>query len=240
MPAMAQTFRIVLISEKSGKTYSVKVQPGIVIAALLFSVVLIGAVAFSGVGFFMMLQKHKALKASHENLERTVQRLRSEQHASEPLATGTRAEQEDVLRHSDRLSENHTTAQKKSPVEVDALKVRRCREPQELWVSFLLINRVGKERVSGYVWIVAQKTDVTPSRCALWPEGELVRDMPADYRKGSPFSIVRRKRVSGSLSLPEDAPGYNKLIVIIYDQSGGIITKQEYSLDPSSCMARKS
>lgn len=244
---MAQTFRIVLISEKSGKTYSVKVHPGILIAALFFTIMLIGAVVFSGAGFLMMFQKHKALKASHEDLQRIVQRLRTEHHVSEPLASGTSAGQESVSQQRDirsgdpqEISARQKSAGNAESVEVAGLEVHRGMAQRELRMSFSLINRVGRKRVSGYVCVVAQNTTVTPARRALWPEGELVGDMPKDYKKGIPFSIVHRKQVSGCITLPEDASEYNKLAVIVYDHSGNIITTQEYGLDLSSLTEKKS
>lgn len=244
---MAQTFRIVLISEKSGKTYSVKVHPGILIAAIFFTLMLIGAVVFSGAGFLMMSQKHKALKDSHEDLQRIVQRLRTAHNVSGPLAPGNSAGQESVPQQRDirsgdpqDLSAKQKTAEKAGPIEVAGLEVRRGTAQRELRISFSLINRAGKKRVSGYVCVVAQHSDAAPARYTLWPEGELAGHVPKDYRKGIPFSIVHRKQVSGCITLPENASEYNKLIVVVYDHSGNVITTQEYGRDLSSLMEKKS
>jgi len=194
----------------------------------------------------IMLNKHRALKASHESLELAVQRLRTEHDASghqeQEIRTGRDGlPQQKGDRSGDRQnpSAQVPAAAEGGSVEVAAFEAHRDDEQRELRIAFSLLNRSGRERVSGYVCVVAQNTGVSPARCVLWPEGELAGDMPKDYRKGVPFSITCRKQVRGSIKLSKDIPGYTRIAVIVYDATGAIITHQDYSLDQSGLPARK-
>jgi len=77
--------------------------------------------------------------------------------------------------------------------------------------------------ISGYLVVALVNAQVNPPRLAVYPEVEFKNGAPADYKKGTQFSISYGKIVQGQVDKLENAQDFNQAWVFIYDDEGKLL-----------------
>jgi len=232
---MAQKISIVLVSEKNGKSYSVKLHPGLLLLILLTALGGVLAAIVSSTGYIMMLKRHNDLLSSHERLAYEVQRLRQDYHDRSTAAQPTTAKPtvSDVPAASVQDNEPPRTAEQAggapSALALDAVTVENLPDGEALQVSFKLINRAAGTRISGYLFVIAHTTESIPPVFKSWPDAVLEGGTPRDFRQGSFFSITQYKRVTCRIEQAAAGIPMNRVTIVLYSKSGSRVLQQEYS-----------
>jgi hypothetical protein len=83
--------------------------------------------------------------------------------------------------------------------------------------------------VSGYLFIVLANGSTDPPRLAAYPDVALKEGSPADYKKGTLFSIKHGKTVKGQIDKLEQAVEYDQAWILAYSEEGELLMKKHLS-----------
>lgn len=119
-----------------------------------------------------------------------------------------------------------------SPLSIDDFDVTRVNLALDFNCSFKLVNKKpGTSKLTGYLFMVASSTDITPSAYITWPQADLENGIPKNYRQGSTFDIRHMKYIKGRINQDDIGTKFNHLEVIAYSQDGTIILKKGFSIE---------
>ncbi len=244
---MGKEIRMMLLSEKSGKSYTVKMHLVSLIA------IIIGCLLFISLSFvlaFRYMETYKQSRANKQQVNALSERLESlKKENREALLynkwaddiifrrynytdkTGREAPAvADSPRGGEALESSERTLH--STVDIDDFDIKRLNLEMDFEVSFKLINRTkNHKKISGYIYIIASNSDVKPEIYASWPQGKLVSGMPEDYTKGIDFAIRYMRYVRGRIVQPSIGPKFNRIDIIAYSEEGSIIMKKGYYIE---------
>ncbi|MFH1349833.1 MAG: hypothetical protein ABII26_02745 [Pseudomonadota bacterium] len=109
------------------------------------------------------------------------------------------------------------------------------REKSMMTVNFNLVNtKPDDDPASGYIHVVAMDRKVDPTREWVYPKVELQNGVPLNYRRGKPFLIKRFKPIQGEFILEPDSKTPSYIKVLVYDQTGNLILKEEFEVGGAS------
>lgn len=243
---MPKEFRIMLLSEKSGRSYSVKMRLVPLLCLLSAACCLVAVTIFSGAAYITINRQNADLKDSVLKLQAAVQRLQQENHEAALYKKWADAIIYRRFNYEDSAGKGATpplpsapavemkteTPDERSSLDIDEFDVRRINLDFDFEVSFKLINRSpSSKRLSGYLYIIALNTEVKPEIYAAWPLTEIVAGMPKDFKKGSTFSINYLKHVKGRIDQPDLGPKFNRVDVIAYNEDGNIMMKRGFYIE---------
>lgn len=242
---MAKEYRIMFLSEKSGRNYSVKLSP------LRLTLLLLAAVTLCGVAVVSLVLSAGALRQQSDALSRVerlqceVQQLRDRDRESalykqwadklifrrmNPVDADVASEADPGARSGEIAGAARNAAG--STLDIDGFDVRRINLALDFEVSFILINRkrsAGKQ--DGYLFIVAGNRDVQPERYDSWPAAELAGGVPVDCTRGSKFSIHYLKEVTGRITQPDIGARFNRVDILAYAGDGTLLMKRGYYIE---------
>jgi hypothetical protein len=117
---------------------------------------------------------------------------------------------------------------------VDAMELSLdpSRNGRSLSFRFRIANiHPDNKEVSGYLFVVVETLSEGLPHLAPYPEVELQDGDPADYRRGTAFSIKYGKSVRGRIDGLKKADEYTQAWVYIYDDDGELIMKKLLSTE---------
>jgi len=117
-----------------------------------------------------------------------------------------------------------------SIVSIKDLKIDR--RENSLSVNFKLArSSSGRSPIRGYIFIIAVDQSTDPPRFWPSPKAAFENGTPINPNKGQAFKIrnFRLIRVRWSFASAEKTPSL--LRILVYDQSGGLLLKEDYSLE---------
>ena len=117
-----------------------------------------------------------------------------------------------------------------SIVSIKDLKIDR--RENSLSVNFKLArSSSGRSPIRGYIFIIAVDQSTDPPRFWPSPKAAFENGTPINPNKGQAYKIrnFRRIRVRWSFASAEKTPSL--LRILVYDQSGGLLLKEDYSLE---------
>ena len=243
---MPKEFRIMLLSEKSGRSYSVKMRLMPLLCLLAAVCCLIAVTLFSGAAYITSKRQNAGLQDAVLKLQADVQRLQQENYEAALYKQWADAIIYRRFNYEDTAGKGASTLPRsalapevkaeppaeQSPLDIDEFDVRRVNLDFDFEVSFKLINRSpSSKRLSGYLYIIALNTEVKPEIYAAWPSEEIVAGMPRDFKKGSTFSINYLKHVKGRIDQPDLGPKFNRVDVIAYNDDGNIMMKRGFYIE---------
>jgi len=101
-------------------------------------------------------------------------------------------------------------------------------------VNFNLLNVSKNKSVSGYTHIIAIQKAEDTTRNWSYPKETLSHGLPANFRRGQPFIIQRYKPIEGRFKL-DPVVGYPSLLkILVYNQAGELILKNEFDFNNNS------
>jgi hypothetical protein len=157
-----------------------------------------------------------------------------ESAAEEPEPSG-RSEEAAAGDNPPSLYQNVTGdlgAPEKPPVDADRLSVMAGHDNKSLRFQYSLSNiDPGDDPVSGYLFLILANEDTNPPTTATYPEVELADGLPADFTKGTVFSIRHGKTVRGRFKGLENASGFDKAWVLAFDNEGRILMKKKLPIN---------
>ncbi len=89
----------------------------------------------------------------------------------------------------------------------------------------------GNKAVAGYLTLVLVNQKDNSAAVATYPEVDIKDGLPADFRKGTQFSISYGKTVRGRIEKLEDAGNFTEGWVFVYSQDGKILLKKNLKAD---------
>lgn len=97
--------------------------------------------------------------------------------------------------------------------------------------SFSLNNlSPGNRTVSGYVSLILSGGGTQAPYYIAFPQMEVEKGLPKDYRKGQSFSIQRLKIVSGTIERVPPGVIFNNATIIAYSNDGRILHKKTHEI----------
>jgi hypothetical protein len=235
-----------LLSEKSGRSYSVKMRLLPLLCLLLALCCLAVFTLLSGAGYMAISRRNAGLRDSVLKLQADLQRLQQENREASLYKQWAdaiiyrRFNYEDAAakgappqpRNDPAGDVKNEAASEQSPLDIDEFGVQRVNLDFDFEIYFKLINRSQSgKRLSGYVYIIALNTEVKPEIYAAWPPAEIVSGMPRDFKKGSTFSINYLKHVKGRIEQPDLGPKFNRVDIIAYSEDGNIMLKRGFYIE---------
>jgi hypothetical protein len=123
-----------------------------------------------------------------------------------------------------------TSGMEASVVRIKELKMDR--HGTSLSVNFKLARAgSGRSPIRGYIFVIAVDRSTDPP--LLWPspKADFENGTPVNPNKGQAYKIrnFRRIRVRWSFASAEKMP--SELRILVYDQSGGLLLKEDYRLE---------
>jgi len=238
-------YTIVLVSEKSGRHYSMKL--GLLVLVLL-SAGLAGLVSLSWISMHSLATDKSAQTESLGRIAQLERELAELQQSSEEFALYRQWADRIIYRrlnYEDSAGQGAprlpaasldgkaiSDGQQTSLLDVDELEVQRVNLDLDFEVAFKLVNTSGDSRkVAGFCFIVASNAEVVPVSYASWPQVTIVSGMPGDFRNGLEFAIRSLKKVRGRITQPVTGPKFNRIDLIAYSQDGNIIMKRGYYIE---------
>jgi hypothetical protein len=105
----------------------------------------------------------------------------------------------------------------------------------KLSVSFRLeVSQPGANRVRGYLHIIAEDSTSDPRQWWAYPRQKLINGLPENFRSGHAFSIYRSRLIHGRIQLGSPSISPSAIKVLIYDQSGTLVTEKNLELTHES------
>ncbi|MCX8043432.1 MAG: hypothetical protein N3B18_04825 [Desulfobacterota bacterium] len=231
---MERKFSLVLISEKSGKSYSLKIQPVILLCIVVVIFVLTVVSVMSSAGYITLCRKHDALLDAYARLERELHRIQKETQSRTSLQLfpeAPNAAPDKLMQPTSSVKDNQTGTVQNfaghyTPIAIEAISVHSTEAGHALRVSFRLLNRTAGTRITGYLCVVAY--DDTGGY-GTWPELEVKDGVPREYRRGHAFSILRYKYIEAHIKHAADGQNFTRVAVLVYDEHGNLMARHEHA-----------
>ena len=116
------------------------------------------------------------------------------------------------------------------PLDVEKLSLVPDEGTDTVSFQFILNNIDPKNKtISGYLFIVLTNSSTNPPRLAAYPEVELKDGLPADYKKGTLFSIRHGKTVKGQIEHLDKAIDYQHAWILAFSEGGELLMKKHLS-----------
>jgi hypothetical protein len=182
----------------------------------------------------------KALKRSRqltafleEYISHTEERPETpSQAAKEGTAQGKRAES------SKSASSKDAAERAKANSRADLFQMKDIQIEQQgakLSISFRLeVSQPGATAVTGYLHVIAEDSTSNPRQWWVYPRQKLANGLPENFRSGYAFSIYRYKLIHGRIQLGSPSISPSAIKVLIYDQSGTLVTEKNLEVTHES------
>ncbi len=244
---MSKEFRLMILSEKSGRNYSIKTR---LMPLLLLIFGFFGIIALTVISIANYVHVYQQITDAEQmigTLEKDLAELKEQNREAVQYKQWAdaiiyrRTHYDDITGKGTMTAGQNSRAgevpgsdikPKSSLLDIDEFDVRRLNLELDFEVSFKLINRSnGRKKLSGYLHIVASNNDVKPDIYSSWPPGELLSGMPQDYKKGSKYAISYLKQVKGRINQPDIGSKFNRVDVIAYSEDGNIVLKKGFYVE---------
>jgi hypothetical protein len=118
---------------------------------------------------------------------------------------------------------------------VDIRDIVIQKEGTRMTVNFKLVNlNPGENAVGGYVHIIARNMRSRPPLEWSYPDEELKKGVPTNYRRGKPFLIQRFKPMNAKFMAGTISEMPSAIRVLVYDQSGVLVLEKEFEVNDIS------
>jgi hypothetical protein len=120
-------------------------------------------------------------------------------------------------------------------VSVDRLQIRPAAEGPFLEYAFIIKNVDPQgRRMKGYTFVVLHPRQDSQAEPAVSPKTPLDGEMPANYKKGKYFSIIRFKPVEGTFPDTTAIEPFETATVYVYSETGSLLADHVYQVDALS------
>ncbi len=96
--------------------------------------------------------------------------------------------------------------------------------------------RPSNRPISGYVSLILSGGGTQDPYYIVFPQMEVEKGHPRDYREGEPFSIQRLKVVSGLIKRVPPEVIFNNATIIVYSNDGRVLYKKHMRSNEQSTM----
>jgi len=120
------------------------------------------------------------------------------------------------------------------PVEpvVDIKNLTTKRRGDRLSVKFRLIKiRPDRDQIKGYIFMLATNGESEPPQLWTYPKAALKNGEPVNYKHGEFFKVRNYRIVRGKYFLDSKTETPSFLKILVYDESGKLILKKEFSIE---------
>jgi hypothetical protein len=105
----------------------------------------------------------------------------------------------------------------------------------KLSIRFRLeVRQPGANPLGGYLHIIAEDSTSDPRQWWAYPRQKLINGLPENFRSGYAFSIHRYKPIHGRIQLGSRSISPSAIKILIYDQSGTLVTEKNLEVTPQS------
>ncbi len=114
-------------------------------------------------------------------------------------------------------------------IEVKGLKILRLSRPNGIKVSYKILNRLGGgKRISGYTFIVAKNTELSPPLYKPFPQSAILsQNRPVNHKQGVYFSIYQFKTIRGRIY---DKAPIKSIDILVYDKKGRLVLSRSFEV----------
>jgi len=117
-----------------------------------------------------------------------------------------------------------------SVVRIKELKIDR--RGTGLSVNFKLARAsAGRSPVRGHIFVIAVDRSTDPPRLWPSPKADFENGSPVNPNKGQAYKIRNFRRIRVRWSFPSAEKTPSELRILVYDQSGGLLLKEDYPLE---------
>ncbi len=245
---MGKEYRLMLLSEKSGKNYSIKMRPVMLLVFFSCCIGIIVMTVLSSVNYVNIYRKNTQSRETLAKLRSELEHLKQENreaalykkwadsiifrrlHYNDPDANNSSDDEAGGARAGEISAAAQGT--ERSQLDIDDFDVRRLNLEYDFEVSFKLINRTqGKKKITGYLYVIASNNDVKPEIYCPWPPVKLISGIPNDFKKGSKFAISYLKHIKCRIDQPAIGSKFNRVDLIAYSDDGNIIMKRGFFVE---------
>lgn len=242
---MTMEYNIILVSEKSGKSYSFKIRLSVLIflAALFIGMIAVTYIASSE--YFTLHQKNNALQARLNQSKQDIRRLESEK--KEAVLYGKWADRIIFRRTHNRDKTSHgimqhdasapptvnhkTETNRPNILDIDGFKISRINLEKDFDYSFRLVNTDSDHlKKTGYLFMITSSR-IAPEQIFCSPPSELTDGRPVNHEAGVFFSIRFLKKISGRIVQPDIGEKYDLFTILAYSEDGNLLMKKIYSIN---------
>ena len=117
-----------------------------------------------------------------------------------------------------------------SLVEIKNLTTKKRGE--RLSVKFRLIKITpDRDQIKGYVFMIAANSESDPPQLWTYPRAALKNGKPINYKQGEFFKVRNYRIIQGKYFLDSETETPSFLKILVYDESGKLILKKEFSIE---------
>ena len=120
------------------------------------------------------------------------------------------------------------------PVEpvVEIRNLTTKRRGGKLSVTFRLIKTMpDRNQVKGYIFMIAANSESDPPQLWTHPRAALKNGEPINYKRGQFFKVRNYRIIRGKYFLDSETETPSVLKILVYDESGELILKKEFSIE---------
>jgi hypothetical protein len=123
-----------------------------------------------------------------------------------------------------------TSVMQASVVRIKELKIDH--RGTSLSVNFKLArSSSGRSPIRGYIFVIAVDRSTDPPRLWPSPKADFENGSPVNPNKGQAYKIRNFRRIRVRWSFPSAEKTPSELRILVYDQSGGLLLKEDYPLE---------
>ena len=120
------------------------------------------------------------------------------------------------------------------PVEpvVEIRNLTTKRRGEGLSVTFRLVKTMpDRNQVKGYIFMIAANSESDPPQLWTHPRAALKNGEPINYKRGQFFKVRNYRIIRGKYFLDSETETPSVLKILVYDESGELILKKEFSIE---------
>jgi len=115
---------------------------------------------------------------------------------------------------------------------VDIKNLTTKRSGGRLSVKFRLIKiKPDGNQIKGYIFIIAANRESDPPQLWTYPKAALKNGEPVNYKHGEFFKVRNYRIIQGKYFLDSETETPSFLKILIYDESGKLVLKKEFSIE---------
>ena len=115
---------------------------------------------------------------------------------------------------------------------VDIKNLTTKRSGERLSVEFRLIKiRPDRNQLKGYLFMIAANNETDPPQLWTHPRAALKNGEPINYKRGQFFKVRNYRIIRGKYFLEPETETPSFLKILVYDESGKLILKKEFSIE---------
>jgi len=115
---------------------------------------------------------------------------------------------------------------------VDIKYLTTKRKGERLSVKFRLIKiKPDRDQLKGYVFMIAANNESDSPQLWTHPKAALKNGEPVNYKRGQVFKVRNYRIIRGKYFLDSETETPSFLKILVYDESGKLILKKEFSIE---------